>query len=89
MLNVRAPLAPPLGAKLTVDELDEILLIDEGVPFVDTASERVCVTELLKRDDPRHASPAAVQALRKEIEVHNGHDFADWAHTVRIDEWDA
>ena len=51
---------PPLRPepRLTVDELDEMLLSDEGVPFVDPSSERVYVTELLKRDDPRHSSPA-------------------------------
>ena len=51
---------PPLRPepRLTVDELNEMLLSDEGVPFVDPSSERVYVTELLKRDDPRHSSPA-------------------------------
>ena len=74
--------------RLTPDELDAILLADERVPFVDPAPERVFVTELLKHNDPRHASPA-VRARCKEIKDFNGHDFADWATTVTLDDWEA
>ena len=78
MLSRRAcaPLAPLLGPKRTVEELGEFLLVDEGVSFVDPTSERVCVTELSRG----HASPAAVQARRKEIEDLDGHDFGNGAH---------
>ena len=54
---------------------------------MDPASERVLVTELLKRDDPRHALPEAIRARRKEIE--DLHSFADWANTVTLDEWES
>ena len=65
-----------------------ILLADEQIPFVDPATECVAVAELLTRTDARHASDAAVAARRKEIADIIKHQFADWATTVRIDEWE-
>ena len=89
------------GPVLTTDELETQMAADEFAPFVGVApawhvepnnvvpaQECAAVTELLDRKDPRHASELAIAARRKEISDLNKHKFADWAHTVRIDEWE-
>ena len=77
------------GPQLTPDEIETILAADEQVPFVDPATECVMVTELLSKSDARHSCDAAVAARRKEVADLNKHNFADWAGTVRLDEWEA
>ena len=59
------------GPEQSPGETDAILAADEHVPFVDPATERVLVTELLGRADTRDGSDATVAARRKEIQELN------------------